>query len=397
MRSRPGYAWRVLVCLSLSVGPAAFAGAPAGAGVLLPAPQQAAAGPRAAHQTEHFLFRYDPGRLSAPALDAAVAAAEAGYARCTRVFPVGRLGRRVTIDLSPSFLGASGYADPAGHRISIRVADLEYLGLDLSYVMAHEVAHVFTHAELAARGCGSGLVAGPWSEGMADYATGGFGDIPLADWWGPALRASGLWADPRWLIEGGSAPNGAEFVCERTSTYEQAALFIRYLVGEYGSDAVHRFYAEYATACARRDAERRELRPPGEPVSVDGVFRAHFSASGEALLERWLERLTAAAVPAEPAARLSLPQRIYGSLRQFEMAHARALRRGTADAAAAAAIRDQFRLANESLRGGDLPAAKAHLARALRLAQPPPERPAVAVTLWNAPERFTLPDHNVLE
>jgi len=366
---------------------------------LAPAPAAAASAPAAAAAAEwresaHFTYRYDPARLPSSAVDTAIAAAEAGYARCAGSFPAGGLQRRIEVDLTPSFLGAAGVADPPRYAVSIRVPDLDYLGLDIRYVMAHEVAHVFTYAELSARGAGRGGTTGPWGEGMADFTVGGFGNIPLADWWGRAFRASGLWTDPQWLVDGSTGPRDGDFVRERACSYDQAALFIRYLVGEYGREAFGSFYADYSTAAARqREARRRSRRPPSDAdpgasdapsgsAALDAVFRAHFGAGGEELLTRWRERLDAAEVPAEPALRLALHQHIYGSLREFEMRYQRQARRGNADETAAAATREEFRQANRCLRSGDLRAAADHLQRARELARLRAPQPGPVAALW---------------
>ncbi len=332
------------------------------------APASTPAAPTAQRESTHFRVRYDPARLDARAVAAAVRAAEEGYARNARVFPVGRLPRQVTLDLTPSFLGATGLARPEQYAIAIRVPDLEYLGLDLDYVMTHEIAHLFTHAELMARGAPRQVVTGPWGEGVADFATGGFGSIPLADWWGQALRAGRLWSRPDWLVDGSARPAEADFVRQRTGTYAQAALVVRYLAQRAGAETFFRFYAEYASAVARPRSGQPARRP--DRAALDALFVRHFDASGSELIAAWEQRLAAAQMPREAGARLALHEWIYGSLREGETQYARAVRQGRADEEAASAVREAFRQANLSLRGNDLSSAAAHLARARSLAAP---------------------------
>ncbi|MBI3944626.1 MAG: hypothetical protein HY321_01785 [Armatimonadetes bacterium] len=366
-------------------------------GVLVPlAPPAPAAPPRAAAldaaivpegraESVHFRFRYDPAKLTPAGIAAAIAAAEQGYDECARAFPVGGLRRKIEVNLTPAFVGATGIADPARHSVAVRVSDLDYLGITLPYVMTHEVAHVFTGAELAARGAGRGNPTGPWSEGIADFTAGGFGDIPLGDWWAAALRAAGLWADPRWLVNGSLQPSGVDFVAERASTYGQAALFIRYLVAEHGRAAFYRFYASYSVEVARQKAARSRSRLPRSATDRAGIallFRRHFGADGETLLARWEARLAGAEMPVELGKRLALHQHIYGSVREFEIRYAREAGRGTADEAAAAAARAEFQQANAALRAGDLAAATAHLARARDLSRPRRSEDGPVVALW---------------
>lgn len=378
MRFRSGSSrWGLFLAAWLAAAVAVPGLLPAGAGPV--AADLVAGGARASATTQHFLFHYDADRLSHATLAAAMAAAEAGYARCTRIFPVAGLGRKIEMDLTPAFVGATGYARPSEYAIAIRVPELDYLGLDLRYVMTHEVSHVFTYAELAARGAGQGEQTGPWGEGVADFAAGAFGEIPLADWWGRAFEAAGLWADPEWLVDGSYRPLDRDFVRERTCTYDQAALLIHYLVDRYGPDRFFGFYADYSKA-VRQQARRRGRPTDQDRAALDTVFRSHFGLDGDAILARWNDAMESAAVPEEPAQRLTLHQQIYGSLREFEMRSAR--RRGRGDDATAANVREEFRTANRLLQEGDLPAAAKHLERACTIAGLRRTKQGPRVALW---------------
>ena len=93
----------------------------------------------------HFRFTFDESRLSRAAAEAAARDAERAYEYNQERFPDPG-PPEIRCDLTPDFLGATGYAQPDRRppRIAVRVPDLDYLGLDAVYVLRHEVAHVFS-------------------------------------------------------------------------------------------------------------------------------------------------------------------------------------------------------------------------------------------------------------
>src|SRR5438067_893343 len=96
-------------------------------------------------ESEHFIVSYDTERLSAETAREALAAAEKGFEHCRTVF--GQVpSSRIQCDLTPAFVGATGFAMPSARplRIGVRYADLEYLGLAGAYVLTHEIAHIFS-------------------------------------------------------------------------------------------------------------------------------------------------------------------------------------------------------------------------------------------------------------
>ena len=129
----------------------------------------------ATFSSNHFRYTYDVAQLTRAQADSAARDAERAYDANQEIFP-GTGPAEIQCDLWPRFMGATGYAQPDRKppRVAVRIPDLEYLGLDQSYVLRHEVAHVFSGS----------LASGPMGEGLADMVAGRFGDQPLAPWWG---------------------------------------------------------------------------------------------------------------------------------------------------------------------------------------------------------------------
>src|SRR6476619_7457434 len=132
---------------------------------LLMAGRSMAAG--AGFNSTHFQYSYDAAQLTRAQADAAARDAERAYDSNQQMFP-GTGPAEIMCDLSPRFMGATGYAQPDRRppRVAVRIPDLEYLGLDQAYVLRHEVAHVFSGS----------LASGPMGEGLADLVAWSFGD-----------------------------------------------------------------------------------------------------------------------------------------------------------------------------------------------------------------------------
>src|ERR1043166_140662 len=77
---------------------------------LLPASNAWAARP-AQLTSEHFLISYDPAHLTEADARRAMGEAERGYEHCLSVFGKEPSGR-IECDLTPRFLGATGFASP---------------------------------------------------------------------------------------------------------------------------------------------------------------------------------------------------------------------------------------------------------------------------------------------
>jgi hypothetical protein len=332
-------------------------------------------GPRATLTTEHFDISYNSERLNAAQATAAGKIAEAGWKRCEELF-LGKpefLKGRIRLNLTPNFLGATGFATPpdseAGSAplIGVRYADLEYLGLTGDYVLTHEIAHVF-----------SGVAASTsLGEGIADWAAGEYSGLPMRPWWGVTLQKAGLWIEPDAFFITGDFPARPE-VDEviRTSQYVESGLLVRYLVGRFGWEKVRQFAGEYSAARgtlesnadrAERPAPRsargraNDPRRPPDATAVRATFQKAFGESWEQLRAAWEREMTAETPPADQAARLVLGQRIYGTVRNFEMW---TLRSGGISSEASSVVRAAFTEANRSLLRGDLTGANVAYQRA---------------------------------
>lgn len=341
-------------------------------------------GPVEELQTEHFEIRYRPAALSRAKAEEAARIAEAAWVRCRERFgeaPAGKL----RLDLTPAFIGATGYAlrpnprarQDAGRRwsIGVRYPELDYLGLSPEYVLTHEIAHAFS----------GDLAGGPLAEGIADWAAGGFSGQPMRPWWGAALRSAGLWIDPTALFVTGEFRATPEVdAVSRTALYVETGLLVQFLVERFTWPRTKAFAEEYGAVRGplNSNEDRRAGRvPPGFPTgpgrpvprrppdadAVRAVFEKHFGESWERLLSEW-ERTMAAEPPPRPEAdRLVLAQRIYGAIRNYEMWLAS--QPIMPPTAWQDTVREAFTRANGALRAGDLPGAAAALDRARALVE----------------------------
>lgn len=331
--------------------------------------QPSAPGPTVSLKSEHFDLVYNPERLSSEQAEQARTLAERGWEHCEKVFGK-TVDRRIKMDLTPDFVGATGFAQPLDARstapnalpaIGVRFGELNYLGLTGDYVVTHEIAHIF-----------SGPVAGTClGEGVADWGAGVFLDIPQRPWWGKALRKAGLWIDPdAFFITGDFLSNPEVNAVIRTSQYAEAGLLIQFLADRFGWDRVRAFAPEYSRARGRLDSneDRAGQRapgrlPPGAPdprqppdaAQVRTVFEKHFGRSWDELRSDWMRRMDEDRAPAGQAERLVLGHRIYGAVRNWEMWMLD--QRPGPTASQKAAIRELFTQANRALAAGDLEAA----------------------------------------
>lgn len=310
-------------------------------------------------ESEHFAIQYDDHRVNDAQAQQARDEAERGWRKCARVFPSAP-AQKITLDLSPDFLGATGFARPGDAQhpplIGVRYADMEYLGLGSEFVLTHETAHVFSGR----------LAGGPLGEGIADWATGAFEGIPMAPWWGTALKKAGLWVDPDALFVTGDYPASREVDARtRTANYTEAAMLVRFLVDRFGYEKFAGFaerYRQVRGSLASNDSlSGRGARRP-DPDQVRRVFEDRFAESWDSLRDRWEAQMAADAALAGQAERLVLGEEIYGSIRNYEMWLLQ--RRVTVRAEDREAVRRDFTEANRSLAKGDLKAAAEHLQEA---------------------------------
>jgi hypothetical protein len=319
----------------------------------------AGAAPPRTLESEHFAFRYDPDRLDARSVAEARDAAERAYVLCQRLF--GTEPARVEVDLTPTrFFGATGYAVPGRRpRIAVRFPDLDYLGLRGSYVLAHEVAHIFS-----GRNAG-----GPLGEGLADFAANDFAEIPLSPWWGGVLRARGLWVDPDALFITGDYPASSELDARiRIARYTEPALLVQFLVGRFGMERFLKFLPEYARArpsLASNEEPRDRRARPTDREAARASFRAAFGVPWEEIRRRWEESHAAPPASTVVAERMALGQEIYATIRGYELwLTARRVDPGSAEQAA---IRRAFVDANRALAQARVAEARGHFVIARRL------------------------------
>jgi hypothetical protein len=305
--------------------------------------------------SDHFRYTYDEAQLTRAQADAAARDAERAYGSNQEMFP-GDGPREIQCDLTPRFMGATGYAQPDRKppRVAVRIPDLEYLGLDQAYVLRHEVAHVFSRS----------LASGPMGEGLADMVAGSFGVQPLAPWWGAALRDAGLWVDPDALFITGDYPASRELDArQRIASYTEPALLLRFLTERFGFDRVLEFLPDYARA--RRTLEsnqiasrRRGFRPP-DAAAVQGAFDRHFGRSWTVLRAEWERQMAGSSAPEPERHRLLLRQKTYAAIRNFEMWLL--AQRSRVEATRVAAVRKAFTSVNAAIRDGRLDEADSRL------------------------------------
>lgn len=335
-------------------------------------------GETAALRTDHFDVRYLPTRLSRELAEEAARLADGGWVHCERLFGGAPPGR-VTLDLTPRFVGATGFTrsgDPRAREekdrplIGVRYTDLDYLGLSGEYVLTHEIGHVF-----------SGEVAGSsLGEGIADWSAGTFSRLPMRPGWGTALRGGGLWIDPdAFFITGDFLSNPEVDSLIRTAQYAETGLLVEYLVHRYGWEKTRAFADIYGKLRGRLDSnEDRRRQPPTrrgrsgpdvrdprlapDAAQVRACFERTLGNSWESLRADWERRMSADPVPEGEAERLVLAHRIYGSIRNYEMWLV--VQRAAPGADAQARVRQAFTEANRALGKGDLPTARTALEEA---------------------------------
>jgi hypothetical protein len=313
----------------------------------------------AGFSSAHFQYSYDASQLSRAEAESAAGDAERAFAYNQEWFP-GTGPSLIRCDLTPRFVGATGYAQPDQRppRVAVRIPDLAYLGLDQAYVFRHEVAHVFSGR----------LASGPMGEGLADLVAGSFGDLPLSPWWGSALLSAGLWVDPDALFVSGEYPASTELDArQRIASYTEPALLLQYLSGRFGFEKVLEFLPDYGRA--RRSmvsnsvgARRRGFRPP-DPEAVTKSFEKHFGRSWPDLRADWEAKMAAGGGSEADRRRLVIGQKTYAAIRNFEMWLIG--QRGSASRERTAAIREAFTNVNTALRAKQLGEAEERL----RLAQ----------------------------
>jgi hypothetical protein len=249
-------------------------------------------------------------------------------------------------------------------------------------VLTHEIGHWFS-GPLA----GSGL-----GEGIADWAAGGFAGVPMQPWWGRALEESGLWIEPEGLFITGEFPSNPEVDAQnRTATYAETALLLRYLTDRFGWEKVRDFATDYNRARGRLDsndlrrrlrlvprprgreappppaADRRDPRLPPDPNAVRSTFEKQFGQPWSTLATGWQTWYRSEPPPAAPRERLILAYRIYGAIRNYEMW---LLQQRPAPATdAQRAVRSAFIQANRHLKEGRLAEARAAFQEARALVE----------------------------
>jgi len=298
----------------------------------------------AAFESAHFRFTYDESRLSRVGADAAARDAERAYDYNQERFP-GAGPPEIRCDLTPRFMGATGYAQPDRRPpvVAVRIPDLDYLGLDEAYVLRHEVAHVFSGR----------LASGPMGEGLADYIAGSFGDMPLVPWWGSALRDAGLWVAPEALFVTGDYPASAELDArQRVANYTEPALLLQFLTDRFGFERVLDFLPDYGRARRTLEsnaiaARRRGFRQP-DAAAVRGVFERHFGRDWAELRVDWERQMLATKGTESARRQLVVRQETYAAIRNFEMWLL--AQRSRVEPERAAAVRRAFTAVNAALR-----------------------------------------------
>lgn len=339
-------------------------------------------GPAERIESRNFEITYNPSLLPASRASEAAALAERAYSRCMELFGT-RPSRRIRLDLTPRFRGATGFASPEDPqvpsprgqaRVGVRYHELEYLGLTGEYVLRHEVAHVFS-GPLASTSLG---------EGIADWAAGGYSGLEMRPGWGVVLREAGLWIEPEAFFITGEFPSRPE-VDEviRTAQYVQSGLLVQYLVRRFGWQRVREFAAAYGAARGRlisneertrlpppRPAERgtpADPRRPPDPVAVRAAFERLLGEPWDRLAAGWEREMAADVVPAAEAGRLVLGQRIYASIRAYEMWAMRL--QPSLSPETQRTVEDAYTRANRDLHAGRLEEAAGAFARAAAMVE----------------------------
>lgn len=327
-------------------------------------------GPITTRESAHFKLRYNPDRLSEAAAKEAERLAEAGWQTCVKRFGY-ELEKKITLDLTPRFLGATGFTFPQRPNqdpfVGVRYGELDYLGIDGEYVLTHEIAHVFSK-ELAGTALG---------EGIADWGAGRFSSLPMRQWWGAALRQEGLWIDPEAFFITGEFPTSPEVnAVIRTSQYVEAGLLVQFLVERFGWEKVRAFAGEFHKARGRLISNEERARQPGQrerdqsrrppaPDAVRETFQQAFGVSWQDLRKEWERGMTAESPKPQERERLTLGMRLYGAVRNYEMWLVD--QRNAPSREVQEVVKRTFTEANRTLRAGDFPGARAKYVLALAM------------------------------
>ena len=346
-----------LVCAAmLFLGPAARL--PAAPPVMAAAP----APPEHAHVTfesEHFRISYDPKRVTPEQAHRARDEAERAWGRCARQFeptrrvlgwPEGKVELHLCWD-GWVFSAVANQGPPP--RIQMRYADLEYLGITGDYLFTHEVAHIFSGHRLA------GMQGGALTEGIAEYVAGPLFRVPLGQWMGTVLREQGYWFDPEGFFITGEYESPAEpDARSMTALYAEQALFVQFLVREFGWERFVRFAVPYRKARFihfNNDALRRADRSFWIPRAkrVRAAFEEHLGVPWEEVRRRWERAMARDRVAPEMAERGRLILRVTEAATGYELwMAANARKTPSPDGRRHLQIRDAIGAANRAANAG---------------------------------------------
>jgi hypothetical protein len=375
MRAKRSTAWPTVLALVTLAAVAGKSRAATPAPILPVQRLEQDKGPISTRESTHFKLRYNPQRLSDPAAAEAERLAENGWQTCVERFGY-EPEKKITLDLTPLFQGATGFAFPQRQGqdpfVGVRYGELDYLGIDGEYVLTHEIAHVFSR-ELAGTALG---------EGIADWAAGRFSSLPMRQWWGEALRQQGLWIDPEAFFITGDFPSSPEVnAVIRTSQYVEAGLLVQFLVERFGWEKFRAFAVEFDKTRGRLigNEDRARIRPPRRsdapkeqdprlPPNTEAVralFSRHFGESWQDLRKEWERGMTVESPKPQERERLTLGMRLYGAVRNYEMWLVD--QRNAPSREVQETVRQTFTDANRTLKGGDIPGARAKYVLALAM------------------------------
>ncbi len=364
----------------------------------------------------HFTLIYDARRLSQKQAIEAQSLVEAGWNRCAGLFGQSAVEaefplplHKIQLDLTPSFIGFTGrtftrylisqsqsvrsakgskkIVKPVERKyqpaaIAVRYAELDYLGLRADYVLTHEIGHVFS-GSLYRQAAVEGIGATSLGEGIADWAAGSFGGLPLRPWWGKTLRKTGLWIAPdAFFISGNYHDRPGIDARDLTARYTESALLVQFLVSRFGWPKFHAFALDYSrqrgaldsNESRRRFAQRykfqwrsksRDPRQAPDAKSVEATFLQHFGVPWPQLRTEWATEMEEELAPPQQAEQLVLARETYAAIRDYEMWLA-GLAQPPAPATHAA-IRAAFVRCNSALNKQQTASASRYLQQANRL------------------------------